>query len=112
MKAFDETKRLAVVNGYDPQHTGSLPLIPLCGSAIPEVLAPKTATITSARVEQVLNGIVNRLRSVAKPLLQDALGTGFESFVARAAVGALISTWGRAKLKDLLQKELSDVISG
>ncbi len=52
------------------------------------------------------------MHAVAKPLLESALGSGFENFTARAAVDTLISTWGKAKVKEVLQKELSDVISG
>jgi predicted acylesterase/phospholipase RssA len=112
LNRLDATNRLAVVRSFDPQQLGSIPLIPLCGSVVTEVPAPDRATITSARVGHIVNWIVDRLHSVAKPLLETAIGTGFENFAARAAVDTLISTWGKAKLKDLLQKELNDVISG
>jgi hypothetical protein len=38
------------------------------------------------------------------------LGAGFECLAAKSAVDTIISTWGKAKLRDLLQKELKDVI--
>jgi hypothetical protein len=79
---------------------------------VPEVPAPARATIPSARVGHILNWIVDRLHAVAKPLLESVLGTGIESWAARNAVDTLISTWGKARLRDLLNNELKDVISG
>ncbi len=110
LKGFDGAARQAVLDRFDPQKSNSIPLIPLCGSAIAEVPAPAQATITSARVGHVLNWIVDRMHSVAKPLMDTALGPGFENWAARSAVDTLISTWGKAKLKELLQSELSGVI--
>jgi len=55
---------------------------------------------------------VDRLHAVTKPLLESAIGTGFEIWAAISAVDTLISTWGEAKLRDLLQKELKGVIMG
>jgi Patatin-like phospholipase len=112
LKGFDAATRQAVLDRFDPQQRNSIPLIPLCGTASTEVPAPLRATITSARVGHILNWIVDRLHAVAKPLLETAIGPGFENFAARSAVDTLISTWGKAKLKELLQKELGDVISG
>jgi hypothetical protein len=112
LNKLDAATRLAVIKTLDPGQLGSIPLIPLCGSASAEVPAPARATITSARVGHVLNWIVDRMHSVAKPLLETAMGSGLENWAARSAVDTLISTWGKAKLKELLQKELSDVISG
>lgn len=112
LKGFDAARRKAVVDSFDPRQRNSIPLIPLCGTAVAEVPAPDQATITSARVGRVLNWIVDRMHSVAKPFLEAALGTGFEDYAARAAVDTLISTWGKAKLNEVLQKELRDVISG
>lgn len=112
LDGFDAATRLAVIHKFDPQQLNSLPLIPLCGSAVAEVPAPARATITSARVADVLNWIVNRMRAVAKPLIESAIGSGLENWAARSAVDTLISTWGKAKLKEALEKELSEVISG
>ena len=112
LKGFDAAAREAVLNQFDPQQRKSIPVIPLCGTATAVVPAPGRATITSARVGHVLNWIVDRLHAVAKPLLESAIGPGFENWAARSAVDTLISTWGKAKLKEVLEKELSDVISG
>ncbi len=49
---LDDAARGAVLSRFDPQKAGSLPIIPLCGSAVTEVPAPDRATISSARVEQ------------------------------------------------------------
>ena len=111
LKGFDAATRKTVLDKFDPQQLNSIPLIPLCGTASAQVPAPDRATITSARVGHVLNWIVDRMHSVAKPLLETAIGPGFESWAARAALDTLISTWGRAQLKEVLQKELNDVIS-
>jgi hypothetical protein len=112
LKGFDAATRQAVLDRFDPQQRNSIPLIPLCGTASVEVPAPERATITSARVGHVLNWIVDRMHAVAKPLLESTIGPGLENWAARSAVDTLISTWGKAKLRELLQKELSDVISG
>jgi hypothetical protein len=111
LKGFDAATRKTVLDKFDPQQLNSIPLIPLCGTASAQVPAPDRAAITSARVGHVLNWIVDRMHSVAKPLLETAIGPGFESWAARAALDTLISTWGRAQLKEVLQKELNDVIS-
>jgi hypothetical protein len=76
------------------------------------VPAPDRATITSARVGHIVNWIVDRLHAITKPLLESAIGPEFENWVARSAVDTLVSTWGKAKLKDLLHNELKDVIAG
>jgi hypothetical protein len=102
--------RTSLIGVFDPHQSGSIPIIPLCGTALPEVPAPPFATITSARVGHILNWIVDRLHGVAKLLLETALGAGFECLAAKSAVDTIISTWGKAKLRDLLQKELKDVI--
>jgi Patatin-like phospholipase len=112
LKGFDAATRKAVLDRFDPQQLNSIPLIPLCGTASMEVPAPDRATITSSRVGHVLNWIVDRMHAVAKPMLESAIGPGFENWAARSAVDTLIATWGKAKLKELLQKELSEVISG
>ena len=55
---------------------------------------------------------MNRLHAVTKPLLESAIGDAFKDLAARAAVDTIISTWGKAKLRHLLQKELKEVIMG
>jgi predicted acylesterase/phospholipase RssA len=104
--------RASVIAAFDPRQHGTIPIIPLCGTAVAEVQAPSLATITSARVGHILNWIVDRLHAVAKPLLESAIGSGIENWAARSAVDTLISTWGKAKLRDLLKDELKDVIAG
>lgn len=112
LNKFSPAERAAVIEAFDPGHSGYIPIIPLCGTAVAEVPAPARATITSSRVGDILNWIVNRLRAVTKPLLESAIGDGFKDLAARAAVDTIISTWGKAKLRDLLQKELKEVIMG
>lgn len=87
----------------------TLPIIPLCGSAVPEVTAPPRATIASARVDAIVNLVVQRLHAVVKPLLASALGDGFKDEATRAVVDAAISTWGKGKIATYLQEQLKDV---
>src|SRR5579871_2742171 len=89
LSQLDATTRAAVLRSFDPQQTGTLPLIPLCGTAVQEVPAPDRATITSARVSHILNWIVDRLHTVAKPLLETAIGPGLENWAARSAFDTL-----------------------
>lgn len=112
LSGFDAATRDAIMKSFDPKQTKTIPLIPLCGTASTKIEPPERATITSSRVGHVLNWIVDRLHAVAKPLLESVLGTGLENFAARATLDGLIATMVRAKLKTLLQKELSDVTSG
>lgn len=113
LNKLDSTARAAVLARFasaDPAQANTLPLIPLCGTALPEVQAPPRATITSARVGHVLNWTVDRLHTVARPLLESVIGSEFENWAARSAVDTLISTWGKGKIKAVLQQELKDVI--
>jgi predicted acylesterase/phospholipase RssA len=111
LRDFDAATRKAVLDRFDPAQRNSLPLIPLCGTAAVEVPAPDRATITSSRVGHVVNWIVDRLHAVTKAVVDSTIGTGFESWAIRSAADGLISTWGKAKLKAALQKQLGDVIS-
>ena len=107
---IDAAGRAAVIKAFDPGNSGYIPIIPVCGTAVAEVAAPARATITSSRVDEILDSIVERLRAVTKPLLESAIGSGVKDFAARVAIDGIISTWGKAKLEDLLQKELKEVI--
>lgn len=109
---LNAVSRDAVIATFDPHKRGFLPIIPLCGSAVAEVPAPTRATITQARVNHILNWIVDRLHAVSKPLIESTMGTGFDCWAARSAADTLISTWGKAKLKKLLQNQLGNLISG
>src|SRR5579863_1018368 len=111
LRELDPATRSSVMLNFDPHQRGSIPLIPLCGSAVPQIPAPDRATITATRVGHIVNWSVDRLHAIAKPLLENAIGPGFESWAARSAVDTFISTLGKAKLKDWLQSELEDVIS-
>lgn len=113
LNGFDAATRARVVAAFGSTQNGvpTLPIIPLCGSAVPEVPAPVRATITQARLNDVVKWAVSRVKAVVNPMLAAALGTGLEDFGAREAVDLLISKWGENKLKQVLQKELSDVIS-
>ncbi len=109
LSAADRAKAIAA---FDPAHLNTLPIIPLCGSAVSEVTAPPRATIASARVNQIIDMVVQRLHGVAKPLLESAIGDGIRDAVVRAGVDALISTWGKGKIAAYLQEQLKDVTAG
>jgi predicted acylesterase/phospholipase RssA len=112
LASFDADSRTQILSTYDPTNTGTLPLIPLCGTALQEVPQPERAAITSARVGHIVNWAVDRMHAIAKPLVEQTLGTGFESWTARAALDTLISTAGKAKLNDYLRKQLDGLIAG
>lgn len=103
--------RAKVLEAFAPSQN-TLPIIPLCGSAVPEVQAPPRATITSARVSHIVNWVVDRLHGVTKPLLESVIQSDFDAWSARSAADVLISTWGRAKIRDYLQEQLKDVTAG
>ena len=114
LNKLDAATRAAVIADFtsaDHKQKDTLPIIPLCGTVSTEVPEPIRATISSDRVNQVLDWVVSRLHAVTTPLLESLLGTGFKDLVARETVDALISTVGKAKLKVLLQNELGEVIS-
>jgi hypothetical protein len=90
---------------------GTLPIIPLCGSAVPTVSDPVRATITTDRVDKITDWAVGRMHAVAKPLLESVVQGGLDH-LAVPAVEVLISTVGRAKLREALRDELKAVISG
>ena len=110
LKNYDAATRNAILRKYDPEGKGQLPIIPLCGTAVDEVPAAPRATITSTRVGHILNWAVDRMHAITKPLVESTVGTGFEGWAARSAVDTLISTWGKAKLKDTLQTQLGSLI--
>jgi hypothetical protein len=62
-----------------------MPIFPLCGSAVAEVPAPARATITQARLDNVVKWSISRLQAAAKPLIEVALGAGFSNFAVRDA---------------------------
>jgi Patatin-like phospholipase len=94
----------------DPNQKDTVPIIPLCGTAATEVPEPERAKISSARLGHVLNWIVDRLHAISKPLIASVITSEFDSWAARSAVDTLISTWGKAKLREVLEKELEAVI--
>ncbi len=103
--------REAVKSRFDPLQKGSLPIIPLCGTAEIEVPAPKPASISSARVGHIVNWIVDRLHGISKPLLSGVIDSELEAWAARSALDTLISTWGRRKINDFIRRELNGVIA-
>jgi len=114
LRTFDDATRAAIVANFasaDPNQANSLPIIPLVGTASTEVPEPARATISTARVDQVLDWVVSRLHAVATPLLESVIGKGFVDLAARETVDTLISTVGKAKLKVLLQEGLEGTIS-
>jgi hypothetical protein len=111
LNQLDPETRSTVIETFDPLRLGSIPLIPLCGTAVPDVPPPARATIRSERLAQIVDRMVDRLHAITKPLLNSSIGGGFDCWAAQLAAKILISTWGKAKLKAALQKELAEVIS-
>lgn len=110
LSGLTEAEKQAVLDAFGPEKHGTLPIIPLCGTAIPEVPLPEPATITASRVGNIQNWAVSRMHAVAKPLIESVIGTGFESWTARHTIDGLIATVVKNKVKDYLNKELADVI--
>ena len=99
-----------VMNSFDPKNLGTLPIIPLCGTAVEEVPDPQRATITSERLETILGWIVTRLHAVARPLIAGVITSEPERVALHGAADLLISTLARPKLKQALERELNAVI--
>jgi hypothetical protein len=102
----------AVTGDFANNQPGTLPIIPLCGSAVAEVLAPDRATISTARVDQIVDWVVDRMQGVVGAMLEPLLGSGAKDFLLRKTVDGLISSFGKGKIREALNKELSGVISG
>jgi len=88
----------------------TLPIIPLCGSARPEVPNPAHAKIDANRLDQIVDWIVKRLQAVSGPLLASVTRHEWEKVAAEAVVHKLISDWGRARITEYLNKGLQGVI--
>lgn len=110
LQGFDPAVRGAVLEKFDPKQTKSLPIIPLCGTAVNEVPYPAPVKIPPDRVAHIVNWVVDRMHAVTKPLLASVIENDFDCWAARSAVDTLISTWGKCKLKEVLQKELSGLV--
>jgi Patatin-like phospholipase len=108
---LDAASRDAAVKAFDPEGKGTLPVIPLCGSAVAEVVQPARATITQARVDQIVAWVVARMHAVAKRMIEKAI-SGPQGLAAHQGADIIISTIGKAKVKSYLQNALSDVIAG
>lgn len=96
---------------FDPDGSGMIQIIPICGSAVDTVAPPVRAQITEGRIAQVVAWAVKRAEAVVRVLLEDAIGPGVKDWLARNALDALIEIWGKSKLKDLLHKELKGMIA-
>jgi hypothetical protein len=102
----------AVQGDFEGDTPGTMPIIPLCGSVVAEVPRPTRATITTERVDQIVDWIVNRLQGVAGSVLESYLGHGPKDYIVRKTVDGLIAGVGKNKIRDALYKELNGVISG
>jgi predicted acylesterase/phospholipase RssA len=107
---LNQATRAAVLEKFDPKQTGSLPIVPLCGTAVDEVKYPERQKIPKDRVAHIVNWAVDRMHAVTKPLLASVIKSDFDCWAARSAADTLISTWGKSKLKEVLQKELAGLI--
>lgn len=90
---------------------GTLPIIPLCGTAAPEVTEPDRATITSDRLDDILDWSVQRMHAVARPLINSLnVPSELERGALRGAADTLIATLAKPKLRKALEDQLQDVI--
>ena len=114
MSKLDAAATEAVIAEFassDRRQKDTLPIIPLCGTAAPEVPEPQRATITSNRLDDILNWIVNRLHAVSTPLIRSLTVPEVERIALHGAADTLISTLARPKLKKALEEQLKDVIA-
>jgi hypothetical protein len=110
---LDAATRTAVEQKYKQSRDGNVtfPIIPLCGTTEPEVAAPARATITQARVDQITGWVVARMHAVAKRMIEKAMGSGPEAFVAERGADIVISMIGKEKVTKFLQQKLQGVIA-
>jgi hypothetical protein len=110
---LDAATRTAVEQKYKQSRDGNVtfPIIPLCGTTEPEVAAPARATITQARVDQITGWVVARMHAVAKRMIEKAMGSGPEAFVAERGADIVISMIGKEKVTKFLQQKLQAVIA-
>ena len=111
LSKLDAEERRAAMKNFDPDNLGTLPIIPLCGTAASEVPEPQRATINSDRLDDILNWIVARLHAVSTPLIRSLTVPEVERIALRGAADTLISTLARPKLKKALEEQLKDVIA-
>jgi hypothetical protein len=111
LSGLTEADRAAIDEAFDPGGKGTMPIIPLCGTAIPEIPQPHRAMIPKARVGRIEKWCIRRLHAVAKPLLVSIFGRGFVSWSLNVSLYPLISTVIKKKVRNYLNKELAHVIS-
>ena len=110
---LDEQVRNEVIGDFATLTKGqenTVPIIPLCGTAAEEVPEPKRATISAARLDEVLSWIVKRLHAVSGPLIEGLNMPAPDKVGLHGAANILISTLARTKLRDALQTQLQEVI--
>lgn len=113
LNKLDEGVRNTVIGDFatsNPDRKDTLPIIPLCGTAAHEVPEPERAKIAADRLGHVLNWIIDRLHAVSGPLVASVIKADFEAWAARSALDTLISTWGKAKVREVLETQLKEVI--
>ncbi len=91
-----------------PQGKVWMPLIPLCGKAITEVLLPPRATITSAQLDTIVNLIVQRLNAIRPKLAAGELGK-----LIGGTFGILLNWWIiGGKVKKAIRQALDNALAG
>jgi predicted acylesterase/phospholipase RssA len=108
LKKLGAADRDQVIKTFAPNGVRTFPIIPLCGSAVAEVTAPARATISKAKVDQIIGMVVKRLKTVAKPLLDTLIKPGLQDEVVQLGVDALIDTVVKNKVGDYLRTELQE----
>ena len=102
--------RESVIGDFSDDQGRTLPIIPLCGSARPEVSSPEHARIDANRVDQIVDWIVKRLQAVSGPLLASVTRHEWERVAAEGFLNRLLADRGRARIAEILQNSLRDVI--
>ena len=115
LNKLDPGVRKSVIGDFASNHSkkkDTLPIIPLCGTAAPEVLEPQRAKIDSDKLDEILDWAVTRMHAVAKPMIESLTVPDWEKVALRGAVDTLIATLAKPKLRKALEEQLKHVIAG
>jgi hypothetical protein len=80
-----------------------MPVIPLCGTAIPEVPLPSRQKLTADALDKLVKAGISRLNAVAAQIVK---GQGFFAWLMGAEIRAGLTFKGQSWLKDKITNEL------
>lgn len=95
----------------DVQTAAWMPIIPLCGTADPEVQPFPRQKITTDELGDIVKSAISRLNAVAGQMLK---GQGFVGWLIGTELNLFLKFKGKSMLKDIITKQLqnNDSLSG